>query len=120
MDIIKIEQLKCSTIIGVNPWERVCKQKLLIDIAIGTDILAAAKSDDIKHTLDYDFLANNLQEFINGQQCQLLETLVECTAEYLLTTFKLSWLRLTISKPGALPNAKNVSITIERGQFPGH
>jgi len=42
-------------------------------------------------------------------------TLGERIAETVLTEFQVPWLRLTLSKPGAVRGARDVGIIIERG-----
>jgi dihydroneopterin aldolase len=44
-----------------------------------------------------------------------VETLAERVAEIVLQEFSVSWLRLRLSKPGALRGSQDVGIIIERG-----
>ena len=44
-----------------------------------------------------------------------METLAERIAELLMKEFGVSWLKLTLSKPAALPAADSVGLIIERG-----
>ena len=46
---------------------------------------------------------------------QLIETLAEQLAEIIMIEFKVPWVRLTVHKPGALSNSKDVGVRIERG-----
>ena len=66
MDIVYIRELEIETIIGIYDWEREQKQVVSLDLEMGTDISAAARSEDIENTLDYKAVAKRLIEFIEG------------------------------------------------------
>ena len=42
--------------------------------------------------------------------------LIEKVAEILINEFNIPWVRVTVSKPGAVRGSRDVGITIERGQ----
>jgi dihydroneopterin aldolase len=44
----------------------------------------------------------------------LVETLAEALAELLVKEFAVSWLRLSVAKPGAIEGSKEVGVAIER------
>ena len=114
MDIIYLKDLRIDTVIGIYAWEQAITQKISLDIEVGIDINSAAASDDIADTLNYALLADSLNQFISAKSFRLLETLAYQTAEFLQQRFKISWLRLKINKLGAVPNAKEVGVIIER------
>lgn len=118
MDIVFIRELQIATIIGVHAWEREVRQTLSLDLEMAADISTAAKSDNVRDALDYQAVAERITTFVEGNDCQLLETLAERVAELVLNDFSVSWLRLRISKQGALPNARAVGVVIERGTRP--
>jgi len=45
----------------------------------------------------------------------LIESLAERCAEIILNEFEVPWLRLKMSKPGAVRGSENVAVLIERG-----
>jgi len=53
---------------------------------------------------------------VEDSRYELIETLIEKVSEILLKEFKIPWVRLTISKPGAVRGSRDVGITIERGK----
>ena len=114
MDIIYLSDLKIETIIGIYDWERDTKQTIAIDLVMETDIRKAAEHDHIDYTLNYKDVAKRLISFVEASEYQLVETLSEKIAEIVLTEFDVSWLRLKLSKPGAIRGAKDVGIIIER------
>ncbi|TDO09867.1 MULTISPECIES: dihydroneopterin aldolase [Halomonas] len=119
MDLVLIEALEVDTVIGVYDWERTLTQKLRLDLMLGTDIRAAAADDDIARTLDYATISARIQAFADEHDVALVETFAERLAETLREDFDIVWLRLTVRKPGAVPAAAAVGVSIERGQWKG-
>ncbi len=115
MDIVFVRQLEVNTVIGVFDWEREIKQKLVFDLELGTDISSAAKSDDLKDTLDYKAISHAVYNFVENSEYQLVETVAEKVASLILNEFPVKWLKLTLDKPGAVSIAKSVGVQIERG-----
>ncbi|NJM10789.1 MAG: dihydroneopterin aldolase [Synechococcaceae cyanobacterium SM1_2_3] len=115
MDIIFIRELRIETTIGVHPWERQIRQTLLLDVELGADIRPATATDCLDDTLNYQAVAQRISAFAAASDVQLVETLGERIAELLRREFAASWLRLTLRKPGALRDAREVGIIIERG-----
>jgi dihydroneopterin aldolase len=118
MDRIVIEALEVDTVIGVYEWERTILQSLSLDLVLATDIRPAAASDDLHLTLDYAAICQRIQHFAREHQFALIETFAERLAETLRHEFPLTWLELTVRKPGAVPNARSVGLTIRRNALP--
>lgn len=115
-DLVFIRELQVNTIIGVYDWEREVRQTVLLDLEMATDNKRAAASDDIADALNYAAVSNRLMEFIENSQFQLIETMAEQVAAIVLNEFKVPWLRLRVCKPGAVVQAKDVGVLIERGE----
>ena len=118
MDIVYIRDLEIETVIGIYGWEREVKQVVSLDLDMATDIRKAAASDTIEDTLDYKAVSKRLITFIGDSKFQLIETMAEQVAEIVLTEFDVPWLRLRLSKPGAVRGSRDVGVIIERGQQP--
>ena len=116
MDIIFIRELRVDTVIGIYDWERKIKQTVCIDLEMGTDIRPAAATDDIGQTLNYKAVAKRLIRFVEDSEFLLVETLAERIADIVRDEFDVPWLRLTLSKPGAVRGSRAVGVTIERGE----
>ena len=56
-----------------------------------------------------------VQQFAEDAQFQLVETFAERLAALLMSEFGIRWLRLKLTKPGAVPAARGVGVEIERG-----
>ncbi len=115
MDIIFLRDLRISTTIGIYAWERAIRQTLSFDLEMATDIRQAAASDRIEDTLNYKAVAKRISAFVSESHFQLVEALAERVAEVVLTEFDVRWLRLRVNKPGAVRDARDVGVVIERG-----
>lgn len=114
MDILSIEQLKVTTTIGVHDWERQIKQTLYFDLQWEVDVAKVAQTDQISEATDYVEVSEVLLSFTRENAFFLIETLAERAAQFLLSHFKFNWIKIKITKPGVIRDAKNVSITVER------
>ncbi len=115
-DKILIEGLEVRTVIGIYDWEREIRQMVRLDMEIAWDVSKAAASDAIEDTLDYKAVAKRLIAFIEGSSFGLIEALAESCAAIVVEEFGVPWLRLKLSKPGAVRGSENVAVLIERGQ----
>lgn len=118
MDIVFIHDLKVATVIGVFAWERRIRQTVCFNLEMGCDITPAASSDDLAHALDYKAISKRISAFVEAAQYQLVEALAEAVATLVRDEFGVTWLKLSLSKPGALRAARDVGIVIERGAKP--
>ena len=116
MDIVYIRDLKIETVIGVNDWEREVRQTVSLDLEMATDIHAAAETDDIADTIDYKAVAKRLIDFVEGTDFQLVESIAERVSDIIREEFGVRWVRLRVSKPGAVTGAQDVGVVIERGE----
>jgi len=113
-DIIFIEGLEIETIIGVYEHERDIKQKVVLDIEMTLPESNASSSDDLRHTVDYDAVSKLVTSYVIDTQYQLIESLAEQVASLVLGAFATDSLKLKLSKPGAVKNAKSVGLIILR------
>ena len=113
-DIIFIEGLEIETIIGVYEHERDIKQKVVLDIEMTLPESDASSSDDLRHTVDYDAVSKLVTSYVKDTQYQLIESLAEQVATLVLGAFATDSLKLKLSKPGAVKNAKSVGLIILR------
>jgi dihydroneopterin aldolase len=114
MDIVFIEQLSVITTIGVYDWEQTIEQKLVFDIEMAgitasrqkamMSTIASAMLISVKRslaTLKATFCAGGTR---GGRGRRT-------AAE----KFNSPWVRIKLSKPGAVARAANVGVIIERG-----
>lgn len=118
MDIVYIRDLRIDTIIGIYDWEREVRQTVSIDLEMATDIRQAAATDDIQYALNYKAVSKRLISYVENRNALLVETLAEELAKLIREEFNVPWLRLRLSKPGAVRGARDVGLVIERGLKP--
>lgn len=114
MDIVFIEELAVTTTIGVYDWEQTIKQKLVFDIEMGWDNKRASSSDNVEHCLDYAKASEAIINHVENQNFALVERVAEEVADLLLNRFNSPWVRIKVSKPGAVAQARQVGVIIER------
>jgi len=113
-DVIFLRDLKTETVIGIYDWERKIRQTLSFDFEFPGDIRRAAKSDHIDDTLNYKSVAKRVLAFVETTEYQLIETLAEHVAQLILREFGIEWVKVTVSKPGAVRGSRDVGVTITR------
>jgi 7,8-dihydroneopterin aldolase/epimerase/oxygenase len=118
MDHVFIEDLRIDTVIGIYDWERRTRQTIALDLEMAFDNTKPAASDAIADTLDYKAVSKRLIAFVEASSFQLVETLAERCAAIIRDEFGVAWVRLKLSKPGAVRGAKAVGVVIERGSRP--
>ena len=116
MDIVFLRDLRIETIIGIFDWERRTRQTIILDLEMSADIARAAASDHIDDTLNYKAVAKRLMQFVGESEFQLVETLAERCAQIIREEFGVRWVRLTLNKKGAVRDATDVGVIIERGE----
>lgn len=116
MDTVFIEGLIIDTLVGVHDWERTTRRSVTLDLEMAFDCTAAGASDALVDALDYAAVAARVTQVVQAGRHQLVEALAEAVAAAVQVDFPVTWLRLKIRKPGALGNAANVGVVIERGE----
>ncbi|WP_455811486.1 bifunctional dihydroneopterin aldolase/7,8-dihydroneopterin epimerase [Pseudomonas graminis] len=118
MDIVFIDQLSVITTIGVYDWEQTIQQKLVFDVEMAWDNRKAAASDDVNDCLSYADVSEAIINHVSQGKFALVERVAEEIASLLLARFASPWVRIKVSKPGAVAQARQVGVVIERGTNP--
>jgi dihydroneopterin aldolase len=118
MDIVFIRELRADTVIGVYDWERRIRQTVVMDLELASDNRKAAAGDRIEDAIDYAAISQRVLAFIEVSEFQLIETMAEQVANIILDEFAVPWLRVRLAKPGAVSQARDVGVLIERGEKP--
>jgi dihydroneopterin aldolase len=114
MDIVYIRDLRIDAVIGIYDWEKRIQQQISVDLEMGWDNRIAAKSDDIKDTLNYKAAANLVKELVDKSEFELVESLAEHIAELLLEKMNIPWIKVSLGKPMAVTGSQQVGVIIER------
>jgi 7,8-dihydroneopterin aldolase/epimerase/oxygenase len=113
-DRIFLRGLAVECIIGFIDWERRVKQTVVIDLELPVDCAKAALSDEVGDTVDYKSVAKRVIAFVEASEFKLVETLAHRMAMLILEEFALSWIRVSINKPGAIRGSRDVGVVVER------
>ena len=115
MDIVFVKDLRFKTIVGCWDWERQLPQTISIDLDMGWDISRPAASGDLKDALNYKEVSNRVEQFVQEQQYELVESAADGIAALLMDEFAIPWIRVAIYKPFAVTGSKSVGVVVERG-----
>jgi len=113
MDRILIEKLKANAVIGIWEWEKQITQIVEIDIEFSIDARIITK-DNISETTNYKDVAKDIKLLCESRPFELVETMAEEIAKFAIAKYKMNKIMVKVCKPGALSDAKNVGIQIER------
>lgn len=86
---------------GVNPEERELGQRFIVDLELEKDLSAAGLSDDLTQTVNYASAYKLAREVVEGQPCNLIETVAERLATALLSRLPIDGVRVRVRKPWA-------------------
>jgi D-erythro-7,8-dihydroneopterin triphosphate epimerase len=111
--LIRIENLRLRTEIGIEPWEIGKLQDVVVNVELRFDGTAAAASDDIADTVNYKTIAKRMIALVEGRRFNLLERLVEEALAICLDDARVEWARVKADKPHALRFADSVSVEVE-------
>jgi dihydroneopterin aldolase len=115
MDIVFVKDLRFKTIVGCWDWERQLPQTISIDLDMGWDNSTPAASGDLKDALNYKEVSNRVEQFVQEQQYELVESAADGIAALLMEEFAIPWVRVAIHKPFAVTGSKSVGVVVERG-----
>jgi dihydroneopterin aldolase len=116
MDQIKIQGLIFEAGIGAYDWEQNILQQVEIDLCIYTDTRKAGNSDELNDAIDYFAVGELIRNVLKDHHFQLIEAMANAIARQLLSVERIEKLRITVAKPGALRNARTVSVRLERSR----
>ena len=115
MDKVIITNLLARGIIGVNEWERIKPQEILINITLFGDLKRAGQTDDIHDSINYRTVAKGAQDLAENCERLTVEALADDIAHFCLETKGVQKVIVRVEKPGAVRFAESVGVEIERG-----
>lgn len=98
----------------MDAWEADTLQTLSVDLRLPVDVAATAKFDDISKTVDYRAVADGLFKANEGRRVQLVETVAESVAAWVLSHTPVAWVDVRVTKEIANTAAKTAAIHIRR------
>lgn len=113
-DVIIIDGLRVDAIIGIDDWERVMTQAIIIDMALFTDVTDVAQTQDLSQGVNYKAVCEQVSKWVQDKKFELLETLVEYVSKQLLDNWPISKVSIRAVKPNAITLADAVGMQITR------
>lgn len=113
MDRIRIVDLEAHFRVGVSDSERAQPQRLLLTIEMEADLAAAAASDRLDQTIDYERVTREVLQFGEGRSWKLIEKLAADLAEMVLAVFRPVAVSVEVRK-FVIPQAGHVSVCLSR------
>src|SRR5262249_52033741 len=101
--------------VGVPAAERARPQRLLLTIEMSCDLANAARSDDLKQTIDYGAVCRRLLRFGARRSWQLIETLANEIGAMIQREFGAEVVTVEVKK-FIIPSARYVAVQITRGR----
>jgi 7,8-dihydroneopterin aldolase/epimerase/oxygenase len=113
MDQIVIRDLQVHYRVGVSGDERAQPQRLLISVEMSRDLSRAAASDDLRETIDYFAVTQQLLRFGEHRSWKLLEKLAGDIAGMILTGFGPDIASVEVKK-FVIPETSYVAVRLTR------
>lgn len=115
-DELSITGIECRGHHGVYAHERTDGQTFVVDLVLGLDTLPAARSDDLRDTVDYGSLVATVKAAVENDPVDLIETVAQRIADVCVADDRVEWARISIHKPEAPIEAtfSDVALTITR------
>lgn len=117
MDKIMARGLTFTACHGVLAAEKVTPQIFMVDLDLLMDLHAAGISDDLKDTVSYAEVYEQVKKIVEEESYNLLEALAENIAASLLYRFPLQGVEVTVYKPNAPVNGKFDHFAVKINRF---
>jgi FolB domain-containing protein len=115
MSRISIVDLEVFYRVGVPDEERAKPQRLLLTIDLELDFAAAAASDRIEDTINYQAITDDLRRFGEGRAWNLIEKLAADIADLALKTYRPQSVKVEVKK-FVSPQARYVAVALSRAR----
>ncbi|KAG0167847.1 trifunctional dihydropteroate synthetase [Apophysomyces sp. BC1034] len=116
-DMVFVKDLRLSTIIGVNPWEREEKQVVVINLTIYPSSLASGSSDwDVNKSYHLRTIVRTLTRHIESSGYKTVEAFAVAVARIALEKCHVNKIRVMLEKPSAIlfADASGIEVTRDR------
>jgi dihydroneopterin aldolase len=112
---ITIVDLEVHYCIGLTDQERANPQKLLLTVEMNLDLSAAALTDRIEKTINYQRVVDDLLQFGHGRNWRLLERLVSNIADHVVTEYEPDSVFVE-AKKFVITQARHVAVSMTRAR----
>ena len=111
MDYLRITDLRFHGHCGCTEAERAMGQRLSVDLELELPLDGVVLDDNLGRTIDYVRLAREVVELGREARLQLIETLAEQIAQYILVQFRPRQVRVRLRK--MLPPVEEINGAFE-------
>jgi FolB domain-containing protein len=108
--IVDLEVFYC---VGVPDEERAKPQRLLVTVEMDLDFAAAAASDRIERTINYQEVVDDLLKFGEGRSWKLIEKLASDIADWVLAEYPPEGVTVEVKK-FYIPQARFTSVSLNK------
>lgn len=98
MDKILLEGIRLEIRVGVTDEERRVPQPCRLDFIVETDLEAAGRSGDLKHTVDYAAIFRMIEEHCSENSFTLLEELGQQLCDRIFEQYPVDKIKLNVRK----------------------
>jgi D-erythro-7,8-dihydroneopterin triphosphate epimerase len=109
---IKIKNLALRTVVGFNEWERNKKQDVLLNVEMEFEAKKAVEADNVKDSVDYKKIKNEIIAGVEASNFNLLETLANYVLKIIMDHPQVLAAKVEVDKPHSLRFAKSVSVVV--------
>ena len=110
--ILRIENIRLRTIVGIYEWEKKSKQDVIINVELEFDGAAAIKSDNIKDSVNYKTINKQIITLVENTNFDLIEKIAGDVLEIVMKYTKVQKATVKVDKPGALRFTDSVSVEL--------
>jgi D-erythro-7,8-dihydroneopterin triphosphate epimerase len=112
--IIRIKNLKLTTIIGVYEWEEKEPRTLLFNVEIETNLTDGMKSDHLKDVIDYDVVVKQIKTLVENNRFNLIEKMVDQVLDVIMQDQRIKRCTIEVDKMKVYDFIDSFSITETR------
>jgi 7,8-dihydroneopterin aldolase/epimerase/oxygenase len=119
LDTLAVTGIRCFGHHGVFEDERRDGQPFIIDLVLGVDTRLAARTDDLRDTVDYGSLTNEVKASVERDPVDLVETLAQRISDLCLSKEGVMSVTVTVHKPQAPVGVEvaDVALTVTRHRY---
>ncbi|CAG8584868.1 11842_t:CDS:2 [Acaulospora morrowiae] len=113
-DKIILKNLALRSIVGVDAWERVKCQPIVVNITAEKSISKAGETDELSHTTSYSDMNKAITKFVEESTHESIEILADGISKICLSKFNVQKVTVRVEKPRVLLHAASAGVEITR------
>ncbi|OZJ02968.1 hypothetical protein BZG36_04511, partial [Bifiguratus adelaidae] len=113
-DKVLVKNLVVNTIIGVDAWERIKKQPVIVNLCLYTDISEAGETDHVSGSIHYGLVTKAVTKFAEASSFRSVEALAHGMLQIVVGEFGAVKATVRIEKHKALLHADAAGVEITR------